>query len=52
MHLVSAEYGNQRDKCMNIHTRDVIVLKYSYKGCNCVKDIVELVILAINDEAY
>lgn len=27
MHLVSAEYGNQRDKHMNIHARDVIVLK-------------------------
>jgi hypothetical protein len=26
MHLVSAEYGNQRDKCMNIHTRNVIML--------------------------
>jgi len=26
MHLASAEYGNQRDKCMNIQMMDIIML--------------------------
>jgi hypothetical protein len=43
MHLASADYGNQRDKCVNIHMRDLTMLN---------KQTGELVILVINDEAY